>query len=70
VHPNVSVSLAPLNAVLRFVGISRNISLSIAEHAKALGDRVHSVKVGVVQNATKEALTDAWKAWLQTAVCI
>lgn len=55
--------------VLRFVGISRNISLSITEHAKSLGDRVHSVKAAVIPNATKEALTTAWKEWLQAAVC-
>lgn len=54
--------------VLRFVGISRNISLSITEHSKSLGDRVHSVKSGVLPNATKQALTDAWKEWLQAAV--
>lgn len=55
--------------VLRFVGISRNISLSITEHAKSLGDRVHSVKAGVIPSATKESLTTAWKDWLQAAVC-
>lgn len=54
--------------VLRFVGISRNISLSITEHSKSLGDRVHSVKSGILPNATKQALTDAWKEWLQAAV--
>lgn len=56
--------------VLRFVGISRNISLSITEHAKSLGDRVHSVKAGVIPNATKDNLTEAWKEWLQAAVRI
>lgn len=56
--------------VLRFVGISRNISLSISEHAKALGDRVHSVKAAAIPNATKEGLTTAWKEWLQAAVRI
>jgi Grx4 family monothiol glutaredoxin len=53
---------------LRFVGISRNISMSVAEHAKQLGDMVHTVKAGVIPNATKDDLTSAWKEWLQTAV--
>lgn len=56
--------------VLRFVGISRNISLSVSEHAKALGDRVHAVKAAVIPSATKEGLTTAWKEWLQAAVRI
>ena len=53
---------------LQYVGISRNVNMSVATHAERLGPAVHSVKVGLLENATKADLTDAWKAWLQEAV--
>jgi Grx4 family monothiol glutaredoxin len=54
---------------LQYVGISRNVNLSVTAHAQALGsERVHSVKVDILEAATKEALASAWKAWLQEAV--
>lgn len=53
---------------LQFVGISRNIHLSVDAHYKKLGDVVHSVKCGVLENATKDDLHAAWKEWLQAGV--
>lgn len=53
---------------LQFIGISRNIQLSVDAHAKALGDVVHSVKTDVLENATKDQLTSKWKEWLQDAI--
>jgi Grx4 family monothiol glutaredoxin len=56
------------DGAVQFVGVSRNVSLSIGSHGKSLGSLVHCVKVGVLENATKEDLTEAWKQWLQEAV--
>jgi Grx4 family monothiol glutaredoxin len=57
------------SGTLQYVGISRNINLSVAAHSKALDKAVvHSVKVGVIENATKDQLTEAWKEWLQEGV--
>ena len=53
---------------LQYVGISRNIHLSVDAHYKNLGETVHSVKFGVIDNATKDDLTGAWKEWLQAGV--
>ena len=54
---------------LRYVGISRNVQLSVDAHYKNLGaEEVHAVKVGVIDNATKDDLTSAWKVWLQAGV--
>lgn len=51
--------------VLQYVGISRTVSMSIAKHNQQLGDLASAARVGVLENATKDALTDAWKQWLQ-----
>lgn len=53
---------------LKFVGVSRNISMTIQNHSKVVGDAVHSVKASIVENANKDDLLEAWKAWLQEAV--
>jgi Grx4 family monothiol glutaredoxin len=54
---------------LQYVGISRNVQLSIDAHHRKLGKAVvHAVKVGVIDNATKDDLTTAWKEWLQAGV--
>lgn len=57
------------SGAVKYVGISRTVSLSVQSHAKELGEEVvHSIKVGLVENATKQDLTDAWKQWLQQIV--
>ena len=56
------------NAV-RYVGISRTISLSVQTHKKELGeDIVSSIKFALLENATKDSLVEAWKEWLQAVV--
>lgn len=52
---------------LQFIGVSRNISMTIQNHSKVVGDAVHSIKASVVENPTKDELLEAWKAWLQDA---
>jgi hypothetical protein len=51
--------------VLQYIGISRTVSMSIAKHSEQLGGQASAVKVDVLENATKDVLTDAWKQWLQ-----
>lgn len=54
---------------LQFIGISRNVALSVDAHFRNLGaDKVHAVRVGVIDNASKDDLTSAWKEWLQAGV--
>lgn len=53
---------------LQYVGISRRIALSVATHVDELPELTRSVRFSVVSNPTKEALTGAWKEWVQEAV--
>lgn len=54
---------------LQYVGISRNLKVSVDNHLQKLGDgKVHAVKVDTLDNATKEELQIKWKSWLQEAV--
>lgn len=54
---------------LQYIGISRKVAVSIQTHIEALGpDMVSSVKVGEMPGADKEELTEAWKAWIESAV--
>ncbi|KAG9453487.1 hypothetical protein H6P81_006391 [Aristolochia fimbriata] len=51
--------------VLQFVGLSRNIAASVLAHRKSLPDLCCSVKVGVVDDPDRSALTNAWKTWME-----
>ncbi|XP_077216200.1 CAX-interacting protein 2 [Tasmannia lanceolata] len=53
------------NDDLQFVGISRSIASSVVAHRKAIPDLCSSVKVGVVNEPGREALTNAWKSWME-----
>lgn len=53
---------------LKFIGVSRNISMTIQNHSKVVGDAVHAIKASTVENATKDELLESWKEWLQSAV--
>ncbi|KAK4483779.1 hypothetical protein RD792_010983 [Penstemon davidsonii] len=50
---------------LQFVGITRNLAASVLTHKKSVPDLCSSVKVGVVEDPDKNALTEAWKSWMQ-----
>ncbi|XP_042015770.1 bifunctional monothiol glutaredoxin-S16, chloroplastic-like [Salvia splendens] len=52
-------------ADLQFVGITRNLAASVLAHRKSLPELCSAVKVAVVEDPDKTALTEAWKAWLQ-----
>ncbi|XP_047322871.1 bifunctional monothiol glutaredoxin-S16, chloroplastic [Impatiens glandulifera] len=53
------------NGDLQFVGISRNIAASVSNHLKSLPELCSSVKVGVVSDPDKTALTQAWRSWME-----
>ncbi|KAK9054941.1 hypothetical protein SSX86_026020 [Deinandra increscens subsp. villosa] len=50
---------------MQFVGLSRNIQASILFHQKSVPELCGSIKVGVVDNPDRTALTDAWKSWME-----
>ncbi|XP_068644182.1 bifunctional monothiol glutaredoxin-S16, chloroplastic isoform X2 [Aristolochia californica] len=50
---------------LQFVGLSRNIAASVLAHKKSLPELCCSVKVGVVDDPDRTALTNAWKSWME-----
>lgn len=50
---------------LQFVGITRNLAASVLAHKNSLPELCCAVKVAVVEDPDKTALTEAWKAWLQ-----
>ncbi|XP_043721185.1 bifunctional monothiol glutaredoxin-S16, chloroplastic [Telopea speciosissima] len=53
------------NNDLQFIGISRSIGASILFHRKSVPDLFQSVKVGVVDEPERTALTQAWKSWME-----
>ncbi|KAA8517396.1 hypothetical protein F0562_017689 [Nyssa sinensis] len=53
------------NGDLQFVGISRNIAASVLTHRKLVPDLCCSVKVEVVDEPDRTALTQAWKSWME-----
>jgi hypothetical protein len=53
---------------LQYIGISRNISLTVANHVKSVPGQVHSLRLRTIPNATKDQLTSLWKTWVQEAV--
>eukprot|EP00884_Botryococcus_braunii_P017146 jgi/Botrbrau1/4114/Bobra.152_3s0061.1 len=50
-----------------YVGLSRKVSASIAQHIQDLPEKTVAVKVGLVENPTKDNLTEAWRAWITEA---
>ncbi|KAL7092670.1 hypothetical protein ACP275_12G177900 [Erythranthe tilingii] len=50
---------------LQFIGITRNLAASVLTHKKSVPELCFSVKVGVVEEPDKTALTEAWKSWMQ-----
>ncbi|KAL2509978.1 Bifunctional monothiol glutaredoxin-S16 [Forsythia ovata] len=50
---------------LQFVGISRNVAASVLTHKKSVPELCFSVKVGVVDEPDRTALTQAWKSWME-----
>ncbi|GAB2209406.1 hypothetical protein Droror1_Dr00026620 [Drosera rotundifolia] len=53
---------------LQFIGISRNVKASVEFHRRAVPDLCVSVKVGVVDDPNREALTEAWKSWMEAHI--
>ncbi|KAI8559732.1 hypothetical protein RHMOL_Rhmol04G0197100 [Rhododendron molle] len=53
------------NGDLQFVGLSRNIAGSVLGHRKSLPELCCSIKVGVVDDPDRTALTQAWKSWME-----
>ncbi|KAL7169625.1 hypothetical protein ACSBR2_034626 [Camellia fascicularis] len=53
------------NGVLQFVGISWNIAASVLTHRKSVPELCCSIKVGVVDEPDRTALTQAWKSWME-----
>ncbi|KAL4283754.1 hypothetical protein GQ457_16G023720 [Hibiscus cannabinus] len=53
------------NEDLQFIGISRNIAGSLFTHKQSVPDLCCSVKVGVVNEPDRTALTQAWKSWME-----
>ncbi|KAL5550499.1 hypothetical protein UlMin_000675 [Ulmus minor] len=53
------------NGELQFVGLSRNIAASVLAHRKSVPELCQSVKVGVVDEPDRTALTEAWKSWME-----
>lgn len=53
------------NSDLQFIGISRNIAASVLSHVKSVAELCSSVKVGVVDEPDRAALTQAWKSWME-----
>ncbi len=43
------------------------IAASVSSHMQELSDLTHSIKYEVVATPTREALTAAWKAWIEEA---
>ncbi|KAJ8898906.1 hypothetical protein K2173_008399 [Erythroxylum novogranatense] len=50
---------------LQFIGITRNIAASVLNHLKSVPELCSSIKVMVVDEPDRAALTQAWKSWME-----
>ncbi|WJX43020.1 Bifunctional monothiol glutaredoxin-S16, chloroplastic [Trifolium repens] len=50
---------------IQFIGLSCNIAATISAHRKSVPELCSSVKAGVVDEPDREALTQAWKSWME-----
>ncbi|CAI5506105.1 unnamed protein product [Closterium sp. Naga37s-1] len=53
---------------LQYMGLSRRLAASLQAHAEDLPEMCGAVKLAVVAATNKEALVEAWKAWMQEHV--
>eukprot|EP01024_Parvocaulis_polyphysoides_P011372 TRINITY_DN13988_c0_g4_i2.p1 TRINITY_DN13988_c0_g4~~TRINITY_DN13988_c0_g4_i2.p1 ORF type:complete len:327 (-),score=34.99 TRINITY_DN13988_c0_g4_i2:728-1708(-) len=53
---------------LQYIGLTRKINLSIGNHIDELPHLVSSVKFLVIEGGDRNALMEAWKAWLQESI--
>ncbi|KAH9610360.1 hypothetical protein KSS87_007430 [Heliosperma pusillum] len=53
------------NDELQFIGLASNVAASIAVHQKKVPHLCSSVKVGVIDEPSRESLTQAWKSWME-----
>lgn len=58
------------NSEVQFIGISRNIAASVSTHRKSVPELCSSVKVGVVEEPDRTALTQAWKSWMEEHIAV
>lgn len=56
------------DGVLQYMGLTRKLSASLETHASELPEQTKSAKVAVVEAPGREALTEAWKAWMEEHV--
>ncbi|KAF5833488.1 thioredoxin-like protein [Dunaliella salina] len=56
------------NTTLQYIGLSRRVDASIANHLAELPELTNGVKVLAMTHATRESLTEAWKHWVEEAV--
>lgn len=53
---------------VQYIGLSRKISVSVANHARDVPELVDGVKFEVVSSGSREALTAKWKEWIEEVV--
>jgi Grx4 family monothiol glutaredoxin len=53
---------------VQYVGLSRRLAASVAGHSADLPDLAKGVRLAPVPAGTREALTAAWKLWVEQAV--
>lgn len=46
---------------------SPQVSASVANHMQALPDLTHAVRFEVIADGSRDALTGAWKGWMEAA---
>ncbi|GBG76718.1 hypothetical protein CBR_g22937 [Chara braunii] len=56
------------NGALQYVGLSRKVSFSLANHAARLPDLVATVKIAIVDGPDRDALQAGWKSWVEEHV--
>lgn len=53
------------NGELQFIGLSKNVAASVDTHRKKVPELCSSIKVGIVDDPSRESLTQAWKSWME-----
>ncbi|MEW5308177.1 MAG: hypothetical protein WDW38_000154 [Sanguina aurantia] len=56
------------DGIVQYIGLSRQVAQSVSAHIQELPELTHSVRVAVLEAATRETLTNTWKEWVTAAV--
>jgi len=50
---------------VQYIGLTRKLNVTVSNHLRDLPELTNSIKYEVITDATRDALTGAWKVWME-----